>query len=441
MSYSGPSLRASRNIAIAFGILALAPAAARAQAGPGTTPNTEFPFAPPTGFPDAGYPPTAYPATEFPTSGFPTTGLPSTGLPSTGLPTTGLPTTGYPTTGFPTTGVPFNPFGGITGTTPPSSGSSTGTSTATSLAAYNVNPNTVTVAGISSGGFMAVQMQVAYSTRIFGTAVFAGGPYYCAQASEATATGQCESGSGISSTGAVSYTNQQNGNGTIDPTSNIANKPIYMFSGTEDTTVHQAVMNALSQYYLSYTTSGNITYNNNTPAEHGWVSPYGPNSCASSYMPYINNCSIDPEQTFLTMFYGALQAKATTLGGSYVQFDQTPFIPGGNAAAVSMDTTGWLYVPASCASGTACRLVVTLHGCLQYQGVVQQQFVDNSGINEWADTNNIIVLYPQATSTSSTNPLGCWDWWGYTGADYAVKSAPQMTAIMAMVSKITSGQH
>lgn len=49
------------------------------------------------------------------------------------------------------------------------------------LSAYNVDPNTVTVAGVSSGGFMAVQLQVAFSKSIFGTAVFAGGPYYCAQ--------------------------------------------------------------------------------------------------------------------------------------------------------------------------------------------------------------------------------------------------------------------
>jgi chitodextrinase len=104
-----------------------------------------------------------------------------------------------------------------------------------------------------------------------------------------------------------------------------------------------------------------------------------------------------------------------------------------------MDSTGWLFVPQNCANGQACRLVVALHGCLQYQGIIQQQFVQKSGINEWADTNNIIVLYPQATSSSSSNPLGCWDWWGYTSSNYALKSAPQMTAIVAMVSQITSG--
>jgi poly(3-hydroxybutyrate) depolymerase len=320
------------------------------------------------------------------------------------------------------------------------SASSLSSSSVSSLGAYNVNPNSVTVAGISSGGFMAVQLQVAYSSRIFGTAVFAGGPYYCAQGSVSLATGQCESGTGISLSSVIYYTNMQSANGTIDPTSNLANKPIYMFSGTADTTVHQAVMDNLSQYYLNYTDSSHISYDNDTPAAHGWISPDGPNSCASSYIPYINNCSIDPEQTFLTMFYGTLNTKNSgTLAGSYIQFNQNPFVAGGNAQAISMDSTGWAYVPAACASGQACRLTIALHGCLQYQGVVQQQFVQKSGINEWADTNNIIVLYPQAT-TSSSNPLGCWDWWGYNSADYALKTAPQMAAIMAMVSQITSGQ-
>ena len=70
-------------------------------------------------------------------------------------------------------------------------------SAATSLAAYNVGPHTVTVAGISSGGYMAVQLQVAFSTSIFGSAVFAGGPYYCAQGSLNSALGYCENGNGI----------------------------------------------------------------------------------------------------------------------------------------------------------------------------------------------------------------------------------------------------
>jgi hypothetical protein len=47
---------------------------------------------------------------------------------------------------------------------------------------------------------------------------------------------------------------------------------------------------------------------------------------------------------------------------------------------------------------------------------------------------------PVATNSNPSNPLGCWDWWGYTGTNYALKSAPQMAPIMAMVSRLTSGQ-
>jgi len=304
-------------------------------------------------------------------------------------------------------------------------------SATTSLAAYNVGPHTVTVAGISSGGYMAVQLQVAYSQSIFGTAVFAGGPYYCAQGSLNSAVGYCESGSGIPLQTLIDYTNNQAANGTIDPTSNIANKPIYMFSGTNDTTVRQGVMNTLQQYYATYTSSSNIAYNQYMPAAHAWISLDGANSCTSSYVPYINNCGMDAEQTFLTNFYGTLNPKNTGT--------QNPFASGGNAKSYSMDSTGWLFVPQNCTNGQSCRLVVALHGCLQYQGMIQQQFVQKSGINEWADANNIIVLYPQATSSSSSNPLGCWDWWGYLSSDYALKSAPQMDSIMAMVAQITSG--
>jgi poly(3-hydroxybutyrate) depolymerase len=330
---------------------------------------------------------------------------------------------------------------GLPGTTPPTTGTSAGKSAASLLPAYNVAPSGVTVAGISSGGFMAVQLQVAYSQQIFGTAIFAGGPYYCAQGSLVSALGYCESGNGIPLQTLIDYTNAQATAGKIDPTSHLAHKPIYMFSGTKDTTVHQASMNALQQYYQTYTDPSNIAYNNNTAAAHGWISPDGSVACASSTTPYINNCGgMDPEQSFLTNFYGTLNAKNTgTLTGSYVKFDQTEFITGGNAKADSMDTTGWLFVPQNCANGQACRLVVALHGCLQHQGAVQQQFVQKSGINEWADTNNLIVLYPQTSTMQNTNPLGCWDWWGYLSADYALKSAPQMTAIMEMVKQITSG--
>lgn len=53
---------------------------------------------------------------------------------------------------------------------------------AQSLGSYNINPKHVSVSGISSGGYMAGQLGVAYSGLfIAGFGVFAAGPFDCAR--------------------------------------------------------------------------------------------------------------------------------------------------------------------------------------------------------------------------------------------------------------------
>ena len=37
---------------------------------------------------------------------------------------------------------------------------------------------------------------------------------------------------------------------------------------------------------------------------------------------------------------------------------------------------------------------------------------------EHAEANGLVILYPQARTTP-LNPKACWDWWGYTGKQYA----------------------
>src|SRR5207244_6851818 len=77
-----------------------------------------------------------------------------------------------------------------------------------------------------------------------------------------------------------------------------------------------------------------------------------------------------------------------------------------------------------------------LHGCLQYYGQIGPAFVGDAGINQWADTNRIIVLYPQTIATAVTNGEGCWDWWGYLNdPNYAQRSGPQMQALYSMVAR------
>lgn len=288
---------------------------------------------------------------------------------------------------------------------------------------------------------MAVQLQVAYSGSFpAGAAVFAGGPYYCAKGSVVAATSKCSSTylgtpNALDSVDTVKNWEQT---GEIDPSSLLAKGKVYLFSGTLDLIVRQSVMNSLREFYSHYLSPNQIQYNHSTPAAHAWISPDAGIECSIYSVPFLNNCGIDPEENYLTQFYGALNARASTPGGEFIAFDQAEFAAGHDPGEIDLDPTGFAYVPKSCAQGNACRVHIALHGCEQSHANVGAQFIEYSGINEWADTNGIVVLYPQATPALN-NPEGCWDWWGYTGADYAKKSGPQMQAIKRMLDRVTSG--
>ncbi len=305
------------------------------------------------------------------------------------------------------------------------------------LPALVIDGSKTTVSGLSSGAYMAVQMHVAYSATFHtGAGIVAGGPYYCAQDSLATATGPCMThSSGTQVPALVSITNSWAGAGSIDPVANLAGSRLYLYSGTQDQTVVQAVMNDLRTYYTSFVPPANIVYKNTLGSGHGMITDDFGGSCATTATPFVDDCNFDLAGAILQQLYGALNARnAGALSGNFVQFDQTAFVSGHGMAS-----TGWLYVPASCAAGESCRLHVAFHGCLQNARAVGEQFVRDTGYNRWADTNHIVVLYPQTGAATSANPNGCWDWWGYDSANYAKKSGPQMAAVKAMVDHLASG--
>jgi poly(3-hydroxybutyrate) depolymerase len=67
---------------------------------------------------------------------------------------------------------------------------------------------------------------------------------------------------------------------------------------------------------------------------------------------------------------------------------------------------------------------------------VGERFVTLAGYNEWAETNHIIVLYPQSARIEKVNPFACWDWFGFTGPNYIEKSGSQMSALKKMIDRV-----
>ena len=338
------------------------------------------------------------------------------------------------------------------------------------LGAFPVDPAQVSVAGISSGAFMANQIHVAHSADVMGAAMIAGGLYGCAvqnvesdgvEALASQAAGPCMTVPFMLDE-VPSYkkiVDKLAAKGWIDPPSNLARAKIYVFTGGSDSVVSSDTVEKGRDLYLALgVPAANIVFEDKSGpaahAGHSWVTMSYGNACSANVSPYIDDCNYDQAGAELKAIYGAgLTPPAGKATGRIVAFDQTEFVPGKAAAANGLDRTGYLYVPKACEPGAAqpCRLQVALHGCAQSAEVLGDIFYTRIGLNEWADANRILVLYPQAhattvaelppslylTGVSNINPAGCWNWWGYGGdAQYLTKKGVQVDAIWKMIGRI-----
>jgi hypothetical protein len=306
------------------------------------------------------------------------------------------------------------------------------------------------VSGVSSGGYMAVQFHVAYSSLVIGAGALAGGPYYCAQNSVLTAYLNCMTPRDLWKLPApevlADIARNLGNTGLIDPTTALARARVWLFTGTEDRTVAPLVTEGARRFYRAFVPAAQIAVVKNVPAGHAMVTADAGAACGATESPFINNCGFDAAGALLAHIYGPLAAPVEG-GGKLVAFDQNEFA-GGDAFAASLASTGFVWVPEACAQ-SRCRVHVAFHGCRQNAEAVGEAFVRGAGYNRWASANRVLVLYPQTTARSGWgrsprgmsvvfNPRGCWDWWGYTGADYHLKRGAQMRAVRAMLQRLAT---
>jgi hypothetical protein len=333
--------------------------------------------------------------------------------------------------------------------------------TASELGRYNADIKESSISGISAGGFAAVQFATAWSSTIKGVGIIAGGPYYCAQAtaidgllinvpSTLRATGPCMKGPAPALAPIFAKTDAWVGSRDIDDTANLQKQKIYIFSGYNDAVVARAVADAAEQFYVHYATeqnAGNIFFQSGIGAGHSQVTVDYGLGCASNKDYYIDQCDYDQAGILLQHIYGRLNPKnGGPLTGHLQAFRQRDFTRPASPASYSMAETGYVYVPASCEKKEPCRVHIALHGCKQQAALIKDRYTLHGGYDEWADTNHIIVLYPQTAAGNPIldpfapiNPNGCWDWWGYTNFNYTVKAGRQIAAIKAMLDRLTQG--
>lgn len=291
---------------------------------------------------------------------------------------------------------------------------------------------------------MATQLHVAYSSLIMGAGILAGIPYYCAQGDPVLQAGACAfNPEEIDIDELVTHTNRFETLGDIDATSNMLNSRVFILNGLLDTTVDPAMGLKVQEYYSHYVNAENIITVFDLNAAHTFPTVDYGNACDESRSPFISICNYNAAYETLNAIYPGLIRPSgfVPLNGDFYEFDQAEFFLESEPVDSSMDDIGFVYVPSGCMSGeNVCRLHVSIHGCLQGRYTLGDEVARNTGYNEVGELNNIIILYPQAVNIL-VNPMGCWDWWGYTDtisdSAYATKRGQQPSAIADMIDRVS----
>ncbi|KXT05833.1 hypothetical protein AC578_1107 [Pseudocercospora eumusae] len=318
------------------------------------------------------------------------------------------------------------------------------------LGAYNIDPSLVSVSGFSAGGFMAVQLGIAYSS-IFqaGFGVFAGGPYDCARNQDFTTI--CLFNGTPSIDVPLENMRKWSEEGKIDDLANLRKRQVYLQSGMIDEIVGVAETRQLKVQLSEFVDVDKFLYVETKGAAHAFPTYFdapGNSDCGISASPFIADCGYDGAGAVLRWLYGS------DLSSPPVKTDQTyplqSFSQRGPYGAIGLADTGFIYVPRKCKRNQAlCRLHVALHGCTMSYEQIGGKFMQDTGYLSWAESNNIIVIFPQATVDKTLRKiwngteypggaLACFDWVGWVGENADQRGGVQMIAIVSMVKKLLS---
>jgi len=336
-----------------------------------------------------------------------------------------------------------------------------------------IDPASVTVSGLSSGGFFAHQFHVAFSSTVGGAAILAGGPYGCVEVIDnpfwpfwkldpaSAALVACTHYLGSRFWGlrpdpplaedAWELIDAAQRSGDIDDPAQLADDRVWLFRGELDEVVPAAVTESLADLYRRLGVDDDALATGpvdpQRPANHGLPvesftgeSRHARRDCADHALPFVIECGYDAAELLLRHLYseGFLPEPVDPHGaGSLHAFDQTEFFQPSQTAGLS--GVGYIYIPDACRTGD-CRLHVAFHGCRQNADAqgderVHDDFVRDAGYNRWAGANRIIVLYPQATEATG-NPRACWDFWGYSGDGWRTREGVQMRVTASMIERL-----
>ncbi|MGP9642542.1 MULTISPECIES: poly(3-hydroxybutyrate) depolymerase [unclassified Halomonas] len=321
------------------------------------------------------------------------------------------------------------------------------------LPALNAMSEQASVVGVSSGGYMATQLAVAWPERFSGVGVLAAGPWGCSQGSLNLALNQCmqtRAGQPALDRLDARWAGYKR-HDWVGAREDLAQLRAFVWYGDADDVVQPELAELLAKQWLGWLTSPEqLQRVRSQAAGHGWpvqlreeeaVGPQELGNCRQGGGSHVLACDEDVAQEMLAWLYperdasiSAATSTTTSTTGELVAFDQSEF------AVKGLADTGYVFIPAACEE-EACPVTIALHGCQMSASAIGDTFVSHSGLNRWAASHQQIVLYPQVDSSLS-NPQGCWDWWGYAESLWQknplhdTREGVQASALMRMLDRL-----
>ncbi len=296
-----------------------------------------------------------------------------------------------------------------------------------SLDTFKIDPHSITVSGFSAGGFMAMQFFMSHSPLIKGAGIFAGGAYGCALGSAYRARRICmQLPERVNINLLVQHTKKSIAAGKLPDLNHLNSKKIFLYTSANDPIVSPKASQKLYEYLDSLEPRTAIVFSNRHVFGHAF--PYHRGKPCQEEEKAPKQCGFDGVKMMFEHLYGSLKEKSSSYQENFFSFQQTPFKEKGSY----LRAIGYLYVPHACQGGKKiCRLHIFLHGCAVTTNQIFQ-FIQATSYHDWAEANDIIVLYP-VVAPSLLNVLGCWDWWGYTGQAYDTLDGPQIKSLYNMI--------
>ncbi len=285
----------------------------------------------------------------------------------------------------------------------------------------------------------------------------------------------------------------------IDPLFNLRNQKAFIYHGKSDSVLNFKMQDLLKSFFLSvgvkanniavYTGSGS----HNFPTDRQDGIP-----CGKEQVPYVAKCNFDLAGKLLGHLVDNNLVRADFNKDHIYLVDQNINFVNVDKSQESEWVTpvpsiapyGYLYANDKCLNDpVSCHLHIALHGCkmtdnysedfqTQYQNQVSSfrivrmrsrknsvfpipnfpgipftlpsiedkisqygllKFVLDSGYINYAEQNDVMILFPQAWISENNypyNPKGCWDWFGWTGENYATNTGSEASWMIHFIHSI-----